>query len=86
MAFLLRVGGLECQGEVGRIGGVNGVEVADRVLQIGCCKDDVVRRDKKSPIKSAFGLGLGVEGKVEKVDKGDTPSALVVLLLLQYAE
>ena len=49
-------------------------------LAICLCKDNVLRRDKKSPIKSAFGLGFGVEGMVEKVYLGDTSSTLVVLL------
>lgn len=35
-------------------------------LQIRWCKDNVVLRDKKSPIKSAFGSGFGVEGMVER--------------------
>ncbi len=51
-----------------------------RALQIRLCKDNVLRRDKKGPIKSAFGSGFGVEGMVGKVNLGDTPSTLVVLL------
>lgn len=79
LAFLLQVGGLECQGGLVEQEGVMVWTVGDR-LAICLCKDNVLRRDKKSPIKSAFGLGFGVEGMVEKVYLGDTSSTLVVLL------
>jgi len=61
---------------VGRTGGVT---VWDGACRYGCASN-VLRGDNKSPIKSAFGSGFGVEGMVGKVNLGDTPSTLVVLL------
>jgi len=57
---------LECY-DVGREGGVSSVGWVAGGGYVLRYKINVVRRDRKGPIKSAFGSGYGVEGKWERV-------------------